>query len=73
MTHHILMKRKWVKVVTTSNNIHATMLKNLLDNEGLEVVLVNKQDSAYVAIGEIELRVPHDQVIIAKRILQKVS
>jgi len=67
------MKRKWVKITSSSNLAAATILIDLLKNEGLEVVSVNKTDSAHVHLGEIELMVPHDQVVVAKRIIQKAG
>lgn len=67
------MERKWVKIVSVNSEAIATMAKNLLELEGIEVVLVNKTDSAYVHLGEVEIMVPHNQAVVATRIIQEIN
>lgn len=62
------MDKNWTKIISTSDAYKAEIYKGLLEENEIEVVLMNKQDSAYL-FGEIEIYVIADQVIKAKHIL----
>jgi len=49
------------------------MLKALLEEEEITSVVINKKDSAYVLIGEVELYVKPEDVIRAKMIAEQLS
>ena len=51
---------QWSRVYTTSDRIEAGIVKSMLEDNDIPVVEMNKQESAYVVIGEIELMVPTD-------------
>ncbi len=60
---------KWV-LITSLNQIHLSqILKVELEQKGIPVRVINKQDSAYM-IGDIELYVDGKNVIRAKRIIK---
>jgi len=67
------MDKTWIKLTATKSAIEASMIEAQLKEEDIDVVVVNKQNSAYITIGEIDIMVPHNQVIIAKRILEQVD
>ena len=46
-----------VTVYTTNNAVEAEMVKQLLNNNQLDAFILNKQDSSYIAFGEIEILV----------------
>ena len=48
------------------------MAKDILYDEGIASVIINKQDSTYL-FGEIELYVERDDAILAKYILDKAQ
>ena len=45
----------------------------MLEEEGIQAVIVNKQDSSYIAFGEIELFVPRENVLDAKQIMERAA
>ena len=47
----------FVKVFATADHIENGIIVSMLQEHGIESVVMNKQDSAYVSIGEIELYV----------------
>jgi hypothetical protein len=49
------MERDWMKVYTTKDKFEANLLEGLLKSKGIRVVVLNKQDSAYIVFGELEL------------------
>ena len=52
-----------MSVHTTTNEFEAEMIKGLLENEGISAVVLNRKDSAYVFLGEINIMVStHDQI-----------
>ncbi len=60
----------WVCIHAFSKLYEAEMAHNVLTNNNIVSVLINKQDSLYL-IGEIELYVKPDDVIKAKFILKE--
>jgi len=66
------MDEKWVKIFSTTNLYDAEMKKGLLTENGIEAVVLNKQDSSYL-IGEAELLVRIDDIIKAKYIIDEAA
>ena len=62
------MEKKWTKIYVTGKGYQAEILKGLLEENNIEAVIINKQDSAYL-FGELELYVDADDIIQAKRII----
>ena len=50
------MEKGWVKILTYAAAIEAEIVKQMLEENGIAVVLLNKQDSSYL-FGKIELYV----------------
>lgn len=48
----------WVLLLRTADAAHAAIVRGLLEENNVPVVLLNKQDSSYVLLGEIEIYVP---------------
>jgi len=46
------------------------MIKDLLKDHDVEVAIINKKDSAYVLVGEIEIYVLHEKLITAKHLIK---
>lgn len=63
------MEKGWVKLASASAN-QAEMIRVQLVAHGVNAIVINKQDSSYL-FGEAEVFVPHDEVILAKRILDE--
>lgn len=48
----------WYLLLRTDKYLEAEILRGMLEENQVPVMLVNKQDSSYVFLGEIELYVP---------------
>lgn len=49
--------KSWFKIYTTGNYAEASIIKGMLEENNIATVLLNKQDSSYLFLGEIELYV----------------
>lgn len=63
------MEKDWVKIYSSSIESNVLIQKQMLENNIIESVIINKQDSLYKAFGEIELYVLRDKVIKAKQLI----
>ena len=59
------MEKNWVKIRTYSKAIEAEIVKQMLEENGVAAVLLNKQDSSYL-FGMIELYVNQEDEAIAQ-------
>jgi hypothetical protein len=64
------MDKTWTKIYTTSDVYKIELLRGLLMDNEIDAVVINKKDSAYL-IGDAELYVKADHVIIAKRLINQ--
>jgi hypothetical protein len=62
---------QWEVVYSSPLLYKVEMLKDLLGNEEIPAVIVNKKDSSYLAFGEIELNIRRDDVLRAKLIVNR--
>lgn len=60
---------KWVKIYTSTQRHQVDLLEGLLQQYGIAVVIINKQDSPYGLFGEIELYVQQQQALEALSII----
>ena len=67
------MEKGWVTIFTTSQLYKAEILKDVLADQNIDSVVLNKQDSSYLTFGGIEVLVRNDDVISAKNILNKTE
>lgn len=58
------MEKSWIKVRTYTKAIEAEIVKQMLENNGIAAVLLNKQDSSYL-FGKVELYVHEEDEAIA--------
>ena len=63
------MNIDWFKLYTTRNYAEANIIKGLLEENNIQTIILNKQDSSYLAFGEIELYVPAHLKDIARHLL----
>jgi hypothetical protein len=64
------MSKNWTKIFTTGKPYQAELLKGLLEENNIDCIIINKQDSAYL-FGDLELYVDAEDIIVAKRIIEK--
>ena len=54
------MEKDWVSVFQTGQNFQAEIAKEILENEEINCVIINENDSIFPSIGEIEVMVHKD-------------
>ncbi len=65
------MEKDWKLAFSTGKLYQAEMVKGILENNDIEVVLLNKQDTFYL-FGDIELYVRPDDIIRAKFLMKEL-
>ena len=65
------MENDWVKIFDYADEIKSEMARQILEDEEIKSVVLNKKDRSY-GFGEFELYVLRDKVILAKRILKEL-
>ena len=63
------MNEDWVKVYTSQFPYRAEIIKSLLEDNEIECVIMNKQDSSLL-FGEIELYVERENIFKAKQLIE---
>ena len=63
--------KDWFKLYTTRNYIEANIIKGMLEENNIETILFNKQDSTYLVFGEIELYVHFHFKDVARHLLDQ--
>ena len=62
-----------IKVLSTDNPNRAAIVKQMLEENNIKVVLLNKQDSSYLMFGLVELYVQKDQVEKTENLLKDIN
>ena len=63
-------QKKMVKLLSTNNPNTAEITKQMLEENNINVVLLNKQDSSYLMFGQIELYVNEKQLEKASALIK---
>jgi len=59
----------WVRVLSTETFYEAQIAREILANEGIESIILNKRDSV-LQFGDIEILVKNNNIILAKHLLK---
>jgi len=51
----VISEKDWVKVFSSNQLFKVELMKGVLENNGIDSVVINKQDSLYMNFGEVEL------------------
>ena len=62
-----------IKVLSTDNPNKAAIIKQMLEENNVKVVLLNKQDSSYLMFGLVELYVQENQVDKSENLLKEIN
>jgi|TARA_B110000971_G_scaffold127854_1_gene130871 hypothetical protein len=62
-----------IKILSTDNPNKAAIIKQMLEENNIKVVLLNKQDSSYLMFGLVELYVQEKQVEKSENLLKKIN
>ena len=60
----------WVSVFTTTRELEAGIVKDLLDEAGISAVILNQKDSSYQTFGDISVMVSRDDQEEAKKVIK---
>jgi hypothetical protein len=66
------MEDDWISVFITGKYYQALIAREYLGDQGIESVIVNKQDSTYL-FGDVEVFVRQSDVIRAKYIIKSAG
>jgi hypothetical protein len=64
------MQKGWQRVYFTDKPHLIQIAKSILEENHIESIIVDKRDSSYIAIGDLELFVKDDDAVLAKFLLQ---
>lgn len=67
------METGWIEVFVTPEEYKAEIAKDLLENEGIKVFILNQHDSAYQIFGNFCLYVFEDDESKAVEILKSLT
>ena len=62
-----------IKILSTDNPNKAAIIKQMLEENNIKVVLLNKQDSSYLMFGLVELYVQQEQIEKTENLLKKIN
>lgn len=67
------MEKGWVSVFCSSDEYLVSIAKDLLENMGIESVVLNHKDSSYLLWGEAEVYVTDQNEAQAREILKQLN
>jgi hypothetical protein len=67
------MENGWKEVFLTPHEYQAIMARDILGNAGLNAVILNRRDSAYLTFGEFAVIVPEDSEELALGLLKELK
>lgn len=65
------MEAGWTPIFESVIPYRAELVRTMLQDSGIDAVVVNKQDSALVSIGKVYVYVRKDDVLKAKRLIDR--
>ena len=65
------MKENWINIFSSVNPIEVEIVKQMLDENNITAVTLNKQDSSYNLFGSIDLYVKKENRTIALQLIHK--
>lgn len=65
------MEKDWSPVFKTDNVYQVEIIKGMLEENGIESVIINKRDSAYTSFGTASLYVHNDNIVRAKQLIEE--
>tara|TARA_B100000579_G_C22286935_1_gene600864 strand:- start:250 stop:459 length:210 start_codon:yes stop_codon:yes gene_type:complete len=67
------MNKNWINIFSSANPIEVEITKQMLAENNIVSVIVNKQDSSYNMFGTIDLYVNQNKQSIALQLIHKVN
>ena len=66
------MEKHWVKLFSTMSPVEAELTKQMLEENGVSAVIINKQDSSY-RFGQVELYVHESEEQFSKLLISEME
>jgi hypothetical protein len=66
-----VMEKDWVIAYTTNQPYQAELVKRRLEDHDIGAVIINKMDSTYRTFGDVEVYVPRDSILRAKKLVNE--
>jgi hypothetical protein len=63
----------WVLVYSSNAIPIAEIVKQMLISNGIETVLMNRQDTMYPSIGEAEVYVSKENALVAEKLIKELE
>lgn len=64
------MEKNWICIYRSISIQDVELIRSILEDNNIEAVVLNKQDSSYPCIGEIELYVPKESFTEARSLIE---
>ena len=63
----------WKKIYSNTSLAYVSMVEGIFNEQGIPAKMLNRQDSSYVFLGEMELYVPSEFEVIAKELVNSIK
>jgi len=67
------MEKDWIFVFSTDKEYQAHIIIDMLKDNEIDAVIINKQDSAYITIGDAEVYVKNENAVKARHLIEKLK
>ncbi len=67
------MEKGWKEVFVTDQEYQAVIAKDILEDNGIKVVVLNQHDSVYKVFGSIKVLVPDEEAEQAETLLKELK
>ena len=67
------MEKGWKEVFLTAQEYQALIARDILENSGIRVVILNQHDSTYMTFGEYVVLVPEESEHMALELLKELK
>ena len=65
------MEKNWINIFSSANPIEVEIVKQMLDENNITAITLNKQDSSYNMFGSIDLYVKEKSQTIALQLIKE--
>ena len=65
------MEKNWINIFNSANPIEVEIVKQMLDENNITAIMLNKQDSSYNMFGSIDLYVKEENRTIALELINE--
>jgi hypothetical protein len=66
------MEKDWKKIYFSGDEFKVMIARDLLEENGINAVIMNQKDSSYTSFGDIELYIEEEDEVEALRILDQL-